>query len=221
MPQSRNTKSRNPKSRNPKLRKGDHRGLIAAFGAVAALLLLAGGYLWLLGGPSPPRAAAIGGPFQLTTSDGRPVTERSFQGRYLLIYFGYTACRDECPTTLSAVGNALDALGSRAARIQPLFITVDPSRDTPDVLRRYVSGFAPGLVGLTGTPGQLRRVQQEYRVVSIRHPAASGPAASGTADYTVDHNSVLYLVGPDGGYLAPIRADQNGSDMAADIARYI
>jgi len=186
----------------------ERRGLVALLGAGAVLLLVAGFYLWLLGGTRPPRAAAIGGPFELTAADGRVVTDRSFRGRYLLVYFGYTSCRDVCPTTLSAMATAMGALGPRAARIQPLFITLDPGRDTPAVLRGYVAAFAP-LIGLTGTTLQLRQVQQEYRVSSIFH---------GT---TIDHSSVLYLVDPEGRFLVPIRADESGAEMANDIGRYL
>jgi protein SCO1/2 len=181
----------------------------------AALLLLTGGYLWLLGGTAP-RPASIGGPFQLTADNGQVVTDRSYAGRYLLVYFGYSSCRDVCPATLSAVGDAMDALGAKAGRVQPLFITVDPHRDTPAVLARYVAHFTPLLVGLTGTPRQLRQVQLEYRVTSVAHRDDAG-----TLDYTVDHSSVLYLIGPDGGFLAPIPADETGAAMAAAIAKHM
>ncbi len=187
--------------------------LAAPLGLVAGLLLATAGYLWALGGPGAQRVAAIGGPYELTAATGQTVTDRSFAGRYRLIYFGYSACRDICPTTLDEVGRALDALGERAARIQPLFITVDPLHDTPEVLRGYLAGFTPRLVGLTGTARQIRQVQQEYRLASTVHPNGGG--------YTVDHGSVLYLVGPDGRYLAPIRADETGAEMAADIARHL
>jgi protein SCO1/2 len=193
----------------------DRKGLWAAVLGVAALLLLTGGYLWLLGGTTP-RPASIGGPFQLTADNGQAVTDRSYAGRYLLVYFGYSSCRDVCPATLSAVGDAMDALGAQAGRVQPLFITVDPHRDTPAVLARYVAHFTPLLVGLTGTPRQLRQVQLEYRVTSIAHTDDAG-----TVDYTVDHSSVLYLIGPDGRFLAPIPADETGAAMAAAIAKHM
>jgi protein SCO1 len=194
----------------------NRRGFLAVLGTAAGLLLLAGGYLWFLGGPTPRAGAAIGGPFQLTAANGDTVTDRSFAGRYLLVYFGYSACRDVCPTTLSAVADALDMLGTKANRVQPLFITVDPRRDTPAVLGQYVANFSPRLVGLTGTPRQLRQVQQEYRVTSVIHTDAAG-----AADYTVDHSSVLYLMGPDGHYVGLIAADESGPAMAASIAKHL
>lgn len=195
-------------------RQRDRGAYALATGIAAVLLLLAGGYLRLLGAGGAPRDAAIGGPFALVAGDGRPVTDRSFRGKFLLIYFGYTACRDVCPLTLAAVAAALDRLGARAAEVQPLFVTVDPGRDTPDVVRAYAASFTPRLVGLTGTPDQIARVLQEYRVSSVVHRAGPLPAR-----YAVDHSSVLYLVGPDGRYLAPIRADAPADAMASAIAR--
>ncbi len=194
----------------PACKRRDRRGLAALLGVTAGLLVLAAGVLWMLGGAVPPAAGGIGGPFRLQGSDGQVVTERSFPGRTLLIYFGYASCEDVCPVTLSAVADALQALGGRGDRIQPLFITVDPARDTPEVLRRYVAGFSPRLLGLTGTPDDLRRVQREYHIASTVHPGE-----------VLDHTSVLLLVGPDGRLLAPIRADEGGTAMAADIARHL
>ena len=191
----------------------NRRGLTWVFGAAAALLVLAGSYLWLLGGTAPP-PSHIGGPFELTAG-GQTVTERSFGGRYMLIYFGYASCPDVCPTTLAALTDALDRLGARADRLQPLFVTIDPAHDTPDTLRRYLAGFSPRLLGLTGTARQLRQMQQEYRVVSVAHPRGTGGMA------TFDHSSVLYLVAPDGQFVAGVRADATGADMAQAIATHI
>ncbi len=190
-------------------------GLLTVLAGGGALLLLTAGYLWMLGGAAPSRPTVIGGPFTLTATNGATVTDASFRGRYVLIYFGYTNCQDVCPTTLAAVADALDVLGPKATRIQPVFVTVDPQRDTPDILGHFTALFTPRLVGLTGTQGQIRQMQQHYRVSSIVHPG------SGPMGYTVDHSSVLYLIGPDGRYLAPIRADESGSDMASDIARHL
>ncbi len=196
----------------------DRKSLVVGGSLVAALLLLASGYLWLIGAGRgvPSRRAAIGGPFELVQGDGQTVTGRSFRGKYLLIYFGYTSCQDVCPTTLASLVAALDALGGSAARVQPLFITVDPERDTPPVMLRYVRSFTPRLIGLTGSPGEIRKVAGEYRITSVIHHAGSDPAR-----YAVDHSSVLYLVGPDGRYITPIRADDSATVMAKAIARYL
>ena len=204
------------KSGHRRSSKPERKALLTVLAGGGALLLLAALYLWMLGGTSPPRQALIGGAFALTATNGAMVTDADFRGRYVLVYFGYTNCQDVCPTTLAAVADALDVLGPDAARVQPVFVTVDPQRDTPDVLRRFTALFTPRLMGLTGTQAQLRQIQQNYRVSSIIHPGVSGPMG-----YMVDHSSVLYLIGPDGRYVAPIRADESGSEMASDIARYL
>jgi protein SCO1/2 len=194
-------------------RRRDRDGLIAAISGVAFLLLVASSYLWLLGLP-PRTTETLGGPFRLTASDGRIVNERSFPGRYMLLYFGYTHCRDVCPTTLAALAGALATLGQRADLIEPLFITLDPDRDTPNVLRTYLAAFTPRLLGLTGTAGQLGVVVHAYRVTSLVHPAAAG-------GYDLDHSSVLYLMAPGGGFITPIRADASAAEMAATLATYL
>lgn len=198
-------------SRPPRRQAPDRQGAALLACTVAALLLLAGGYLWLLGGSMPRPRAAIGGPFTLTASTGGQVSDRSLRGRYLVVYFGYTNCRDVCPATLGTLATALTALGPRADLIAPLFITVDPEHDTPTVLRGFVAGFSPRLLGLTGTARQIRQVEREYHASSSVHP-------DGTA---LDHSSVLYLIAPDGHYLAPVRADANAREMTAAIAAYL
>lgn len=210
-------RKRRKATRSTRRTQRDRRSLAIVTGAVAILLLLASGTLWLIGGgTSPSRTAAVGGPFTLVQGDGQTVTDRSFPGKYLLIYFGYTSCQDICPTTLTSVAAALDALGDAAERVQPLFITVDPERDTPAVVGRYVNAFTPRLIGLTGTPAEIRKIADAYRVTSVVHPAGANPART-----SVDHTSVLFLVGPDGRYIAPIRADETGDDMARSIARHL
>ncbi len=186
--------------------------LATVIGLGAGLLLLVAGYMWLIGagGGALPRTTAIGGPFALVQGDGRPVTDRDFRGKYLLIYFGYTSCPDVCPTTLASVATALDRLGRTADRVQPLFVTVDPERDTPPVVLRYAASFSPRLIGLTGPSDEIQKVVDEYRITVARH---------GTG--VVDHGAVIYLVGPDGRYLAPIRADAPGDAMARIIAGYV
>lgn len=192
-------------------RAAERRALLAAATGAAAVLLLASLALGLLGGPAPP-SAAVGGPFRLAASDGRTVTERSFPDRFLLLYFGYSHCRDVCPTALAALARALDALGPEADRVQPLFVTVDPRRDTPAALARYLAAFSPRLLGLTGTPEQMRAMQRAYRVRSEAHPLPSG-------GYDVEHSSVLLLMAPGGALAGAIRADQPAAGMAADLAR--
>ncbi len=183
--------------------------------AAILVVLLAGTTIWLLGAPHSA-ADDIGGPFQLTSGDGKTVTHQSFRGKYMLVYFGYTFCPDVCPTTLGDVADALDKLGPKADRLQPLFITVDPARDTPAVVQQYAAAFTPRLEGLTGTQQQIEAVARKYKVYYARHNTGPGPN-----DYAMDHSSILYLMGPDGRFIAPIRADQDGAAMAADISRHL
>jgi protein SCO1/2 len=181
---------------------------------VAVMLLAAGGYLFLSG--SQPAALAVGGPFSLIDGDGHAVTDQTYRGKFMLVYFGYTYCPDVCPTTLSAVADAMDKLGPKADKIQPLFITVDPKRDKPDVVKQYAAAFGTRIVGLTGSPEQIAAAAKAYRVYYAEHRTGTGPD-----DYSMDHSSVLYLMGPDGRFIEPLRADQTGPEMAAVLTKLI
>jgi protein SCO1/2 len=192
--------------------KPERRALAIVLGTFAGFLVLVAAGLWWLGGaPPPPR---IGGPFKLIAGDGRVVTDGDFRGKYLLIYFGYTECPDVCPTTLQEVGKALDLLGPKAEALRALFITVDPKRDTPKVIGAYAAGFSARLIGLSGSADAIGAVEREYQIYVAIHRTGPGPD-----DYTVDHTSVLYLMGPDGRFVAPISADEPAAALAADIAR--
>lgn len=139
---------------------------------------------------------AIGGPFLLTDGEGKQVTDGDFKGKIMLIYFGYTFCPDVCPTELGLVAKALDQLPTEQRdKVAPLFITVDPERDTPEVIKAYVATFHPQLVGLTGTPEQIAAVEKSYHVYAAKVPGGDDKT------YTMDHSSVLYLMGPDGQYM--------------------
>lgn len=194
--------------------RGPSNGTVyAIIGLLLAVLLLAsGGYLFLSG--SQPAALTVGGPFSLIDGDGKPVTDQTWRGRYMLVYFGYTYCPDVCPTTLTNVAAALDKLGPKADQIQPLFITVDPKRDTPAVVKQFAAAFSPRLIGLTGTPQQIAEAAKAYRVYYAEHRTGPGPD-----DYSMDHSSVLYLMGPDGRFIAPVRADQDGAEIAAALTK--
>ena len=134
----------------------------------------------------------------------------------MLIYFGYTYCPDVCPTTLNAVADAMDKLGAKADRIQPLFVTIDPKRDKPAVVKQYAAAFGTRVVGLTGTDQQIAAVAKSYRVYYAEHRTGSG-----ADDYTMDHSSVLYLMGPDGRFIAPIKADLAADALAAALLRFV
>jgi protein SCO1/2 len=181
-----------------------------------ALLLAASVSLFALmqGGERQP-TASVGGPFQLVDSQKRVVTDRDFRGHDMLVYFGYTSCPDICPTTLASVIQALNQLGPRGDGIQPIFITIDPKRDTPAVIGRYVAAFSPRLIGLTGTAAQIRAVEAAYHVV-VRPGVASPDGLE-----AIDHSAVLYLMGPDGAFLAPLSPQASPATLATDLARFI
>ena len=138
----------------------------------------------------PPDSAPIGGPFQLVNQDGKTVTDKDFAGKYLLVYFGYTSCPDMCPTGLQSISRAMDLLKSDADKVQPLFITVDPPRDTPARLKQYDAAFHPKIVGLTGTAEQIAAVAKEYQVYYEK--------GEGEDDYEIEHSSVIYLMNTQG-----------------------
>jgi protein SCO1/2 len=160
--------------------------------------------------------ALIGGPFQLTDHTGKRVTDRDFRGRYMLVFFGFTFCPDVCPSALQVMSAALDKLGPKADRFVPLFITVDPERDTPAQLAMYVQSFHPRLVGLTGTPAEIEAVTKAYRVYARK---ASDPKSS--AGYTIDHSSIIYVMGPDGAYRTHFPHTTNVDAMADRLAKLL
>ena len=135
------------------------------------------------------------------------VTDQTYRGKWLVIYFGYTSCPDACPTALNNMGVALDRLGPEAAALQPIFITVDPKRDTREALAEYLKSFDPRIVALTGTGDQIAPVVKEYRVYVSLHSETG-------SDYTVDHSSLYYLINPDGKFVNVLPGDLSGEDMA-------
>ncbi len=186
---------------------------LAAGGLVLALLLFGVGlYFWFSG----RAVAAIGGPFVLEDGNGQTVTDRSFRGKYMLVYFGYTYCPDVCPTTLTDVAGALDKLGSKAGQVQPVFITVDPQRDTPSVMKQYAAAISPRIIGLTGTPEQIDTVEREYHVYAAKHVTGPGPN-----EYSMDHSSILYLMGPNGRFIAPVDAEDTATQLAQTLGGLI
>jgi len=183
--------------------------LLIIFGVLLAVAVIAGGPTARAG----TSEVTIGGPFTLSTPDGTTVTDRTYRGKWLLVYFGYTFCPTSCPTALLAVTTALEELGQDAAQVQPLFITVDPQRDTPKVMRQYIGSFDPRIVGLTGTPRQIAAAAQEYGAYYVRHSTGAGPD-----DYVVDHSTYLYLMDPLGEFARAFDPDTSG-DRIADALR--
>jgi protein SCO1/2 len=194
----------------PARQAGRRAGRAFAVG-VALLLLLAGAFAVLMSGARSRVDADVGGPFRLVSDTGRIVTERSFPGKYLLLYFGYTHCPDVCPATLTTLSAALGRLGAKSGRVQALFVTLDPDRDTQAVLHRYVRAFGPALVGLTGAPAELRAIAASYHVMREK-PDGGG---------LIDHSSVIYLMAPDGRFLAPIEADASEMVMREALDRRV
>jgi cytochrome oxidase Cu insertion factor (SCO1/SenC/PrrC family) len=156
--------------------------------------------------PDPGRAARlmddlmwgrghVGGPFALVDQNGVQRTDADFRGKLLIVFFGYTTCPDICPSELMEIGLALDRLGQAGSDVQPLFITVDPERDTPEVLAKYVTNFHPRLIGLTGTPEQIRAVGDAYKAYYAKYQPPD------SAVYLIDHTGFTYLMGRSGEYL--------------------
>jgi protein SCO1 len=182
-------------------------GLALCFG----LVLIVSGRLSM---PVAQQIAAIGGPFKLTDQNGQIVTDQDLKGRPFLVFFGFTHCPDVCPTTLFDVSEILRALGPDADRTGALFITVDPERDTPAVMKDYLSSFDPHLSGLTGNPAEIAAVAKAYRVYFKKVPLEQG-------GYTMDHTAIVYLMDKDGRFVSPFNLKRPTDAAAADLRRYL
>lgn len=157
---------------------------------------------------------AFGGPFTLTDHTGKTVTEKDYAGKYRLIYFGFTYCPAICPTELAKITSAMNMLDDKGAGIQPLFITVDPERDTVEAMGKYVSLFHPSLIGLTGTAEQIKDVAKAYKIYFAKVQDES------MSDYTMDHSSFIYFIGPDDRLLQIFRMEDSAETMAESISRW-
>jgi protein SCO1/2 len=154
--------------------------------------------------------ASVGGPFALTDQTGAARTDKDFRGRFLLIYFGYRLCPDVCPATLGRMADTLGALGAKTSRVVPIFITVDPERDTPGALKAYLASFGPEFVGLTGSVAAIAGAAKVYHVQYLKHPLPGG-------GYSVDHSSVIYLMGPDGRFVQYYDETISPDELAKDL----
>lgn len=187
--------------------------------SIALLVIGSGGLAALLLVPSTPTTTnsmlgALGGPFTLTATDGRAVTDQTYRGKWMLIYFGYTSCADACPTALNNMGVALDRLGREAAAVQPVFITVDPTHDTREALAEYLKSFDPHIVALTGSEEQIAAIVKEYRVYVEVQPGSGG-------DHIINHSSFYYLINPEGKFLRVIAADVSGEELAERLRHWM
>ncbi len=172
-------------------------------------------------GAPPPFPVSIGGPFTLTDPSGTRRSDRDFRGRFMLVFFGYTYCPDTCPTNLQSMGEALDLVARRnplaAARVQPIFITVDPTRDTLGALGEYVPNFHPRLIGLRGSPAEVRAVARAYRV----HLLKVTPDKSAPKDYLVSHGPNTFLMGPKGEFVTLFTHDTGPRRIAEILLKYV
>lgn len=168
---------------------------------------------------APLAGAKIGGPFRLTDGRGRAVTDRDFAGRYRVVYFGYTFCPDVCPTDMQAIAAGLKLLDTRAPAkaktIVPIFITVDPERDTPEVVGRFAAAFDPRIVGLTGSPAQIDAAKKAYAIWSAKGEATPG------GGYLVNHSRQVYLMDPDNKPLALVPADEGPEAVAKTLDQWV
>jgi len=153
-------------------------------------------------------SASFGGPFTLTASDGSTKTDESFRGRWMLVYFGFTNCPNICPTTLSAISRALDIVGPLSEKVQPLYITIDPERDTPQQMGDYTRAIDARILGLTGTPQAIASVAREYRVFYKKVPGQT------PNDYSMMHSAYIYVMDPTGKYVTLITQSQDPDAIA-------
>jgi protein SCO1/2 len=186
--------------------------LIGALGGAALLVLTRGA-----SDPSVETSgkALIGGPFTLVDQTGKTVTQQDFRGRYMLVFFGFTHCPDICPAELQAISASLDELGAKAAEVVPVFITLDPERDTQDVMADYVKNFGSRFVGLTGSPEAIAAAAKAYRI-----EYSNFQEDKTKADYSIDHSALVYLMGQDGEYITHFPYGTPASKMTETLRRY-
>jgi protein SCO1 len=193
--------------------------LVAAF--LGGLVILGAGVFLGLAPRNTPRgaagtllASAIGGPFRLVDQDGKTVTDADLKGKWSLVYFGYTHCPDACPTALNDISIALDELGPQRSAVRPVFITVDPERDTAEVLKAYITSFDAPILALTGTPEEIAQAAKGYRVYYAKHPEPGG-------DYSMDHSSVIYVMDPQGRFTASFTQENSPEEIAERLKKLL
>ena len=186
-----------------------------ALSVLAIALAIAGAAFYLTSGRNGPMVsgtALVGGPFSLVNQDGRRVTEKDFLGKYILVFFGFTYCPDVCPTELQVMSAALDELGTAGNDIQPVFVSIDPERDTPEVIKQYVGNFHPRVVGLTGSAEEIATIARAYRVY-YKKAASSGASE----DYEMDHSTTIYLMDRQGRFRKHFGYTTDAKGLAQDL----
>ena len=181
----------------------------------AGLVVFLAVFLYATGQFGSSGSSTVGGPFKLIDQNGKAITEADFNGRPFLVFFGYTHCPDVCPTTLFDMSEVMRALGPDADRTAGLFISVDPDRDTPKVLKDYLSSFDPHVRGATGDQAELSKVEKEYRVYAKKVPTGKD------GDYSMDHSAIVYLMDKTGRFVAPFRLDRKPEESAAELRKYL
>ena len=196
---------------------------------IAAIIAVSAGVFWFayqsgILGPQTSQvlrgtgAPQLGGPFELVNQWGEPTSSADFAGSHILVFFGYTYCPDVCPLTLARIATALDILGDEVSDVVPVFITVDPVRDTPEQIRDYVSHFHPAIVGLTGTDEQIASVARAY---GVYYAKVQDGEADGLDDYLVDHTSITYLMTPDNRYAAHFSHSATADEIANGVRQIL
>jgi len=191
--------------------------LLLALGAFVAGLVLFSAIVFIVTGRSPApitMPSAVGGPFKLVDQNSQPITEQDLIGHPYLVFFGFTHCPDVCPTTLFEVSEIFRKLGPDAKNVRALFITVDPERDTPAVLKDYMSSFDPRVIGATGDSAAIMSVEKTFRVYAKKIPLDGG-------GYTMDHTAIVYLMDKAGRFVAPFNMKRRPEEAAADLKRYL
>lgn len=199
----------------------DRRGNYILVAVLTGFAILGAGSFLALSLHEGPRGAAgtvlgsaIGGPFRLADQNGKTVTDADLKGKWALVYFGYTHCPDACPTALNAISIALDDLGPKRDAVRPVFITVDPERDTPAVLKDYVTSFDAPILALSGSADEIAQAAKAYRVYYAKHPEAGG-------DYSMDHSSVIYVMDPEGRFAASFTHESTPEEIAARLKKLL
>lgn len=186
--------------------------------ALAVLLALSGCGGGGAAGDPPLAGAAIGGPFTLVNKDGKSVRWSDFDGHYRIVYFGYTFCPDACPTDMAVAMRGLDLYAkghpAQADSLRPIFISIDPARDTPRVVGQFAAAFSPRLIGLTGTPAQVDQAAKAFAAYYARGKASAG-------GYLMDHSRIAYLMGPKGEPIAMLPVDKSPQAVADELARWV
>lgn len=190
--------------------------LVAYLGlfVIAAALAMGGRFIMSSGQKVTP---SVGGPFALVDHFGESVTNVDYRGRYMLIYFGYTYCPEVCPTALTMMVDAMEKLGKDEKKVTPVFISIDPERDTPDDLKQYISHFHPRMVGLTGSTEQIAAVSKAFKV----YAAKIAVEGADKDDYVMDHSSVIFFMGTDGKYLAHFGEGTTPETMAKRMREFL